>query len=471
MSKWQAKLRELFGIDIRSLVVFRVGLAVVLLADLFMRLQDLKAHYTDEGVFPRFLLGKIGIENLSLHLLSGSWEFQLILFVLAIVFAVFLLIGFQTKLVTILSWFFLISLHLRNPLVLSGGDKVLQMLLFWAMFLPLGAWGSIDFYFNKTKRPESQILSAATVGLLLQICFIYLFTALLKGDSWWHSGTAAWYSLMNSDLAYSSANVLLQFPYALKVLTFLTIYFEAFGPFFAFVPFYTGPIRFTVVVFFILFHLLGLNLLLSLGIFSYVCAVAWIVFIPAWFWDKIWKLQDVPTYRLRANILSNGFAIFFIGYIFLSNLVSLHITVPMFSSIWVVGNVLKINQRWGMFAPNPVRIVGWYVIPGKLSDGSEVDLFNKGSPVTWEKPSLVSSSFKNMRWRKYMGYLWKKKKERRHALVYSYSKYLCRQWNENHPPDKQLLELDIFFMQSKNDIDGQSSTINKRHLGHHVCSE
>ena len=49
-------LSDVFGIDTRSLAVFRIGLALTILLDLVLRAQDLGAHYTDAGVLPRALL-------------------------------------------------------------------------------------------------------------------------------------------------------------------------------------------------------------------------------------------------------------------------------------------------------------------------------------------------------------------------------------------------------------------------------
>ena len=82
---------------------------------------------------------------------------------------------------------------------------------------------------------------------------------------------------------------LFQFPKLLKVLTHATYYLEAFGPIFAFSPLWTGPLRMATVVIFILFHLIGLNWTMELALFPYIYAVAWIVFIPQWFWDRVLK--------------------------------------------------------------------------------------------------------------------------------------------------------------------------------------
>ena len=42
-------LSQLFGLDYRSLAVFRIALALVIIGDVVDRSHDLGAHYTDEG--------------------------------------------------------------------------------------------------------------------------------------------------------------------------------------------------------------------------------------------------------------------------------------------------------------------------------------------------------------------------------------------------------------------------------------
>src|SRR5438270_677959 len=52
-------LQRLFSIDLRSLALFRVGLAILFFGDLFERVSNLSAQYTDIGVLPRSLLLRI----------------------------------------------------------------------------------------------------------------------------------------------------------------------------------------------------------------------------------------------------------------------------------------------------------------------------------------------------------------------------------------------------------------------------
>ena len=41
----------MFGMDLRSLALFRVMLSIVMIGDLWDRSRDLHAHYTDLGAF------------------------------------------------------------------------------------------------------------------------------------------------------------------------------------------------------------------------------------------------------------------------------------------------------------------------------------------------------------------------------------------------------------------------------------
>jgi len=89
-------MRALFAIDLRSLALFRIATATLLLVDLASRARLLTENYSDAGAYPRatvlvnFPIGALP----SLHLLSGSARFQLGLFVLAGIAAALLLVGY-----------------------------------------------------------------------------------------------------------------------------------------------------------------------------------------------------------------------------------------------------------------------------------------------------------------------------------------------------------------------------------------
>ncbi|MBA2482395.1 MAG: HTTM domain-containing protein [Planctomycetes bacterium] len=295
------------GVDLRSLALFRIGLAVLLLCDLWFRVGSLSVFYTDQGVLPRIdqpIADPNAAWHVSLHLANGSAVWQAALFAIAAGFAFMLLAGWRTRLATICSWVLLLSLHARNPQVLQGGDVLLRCLLFWAMFLPLGAVFSVDRA-RAALRDEPppttwRFASVASAALLLQVAFVYWFSSALKTDAdWLTDRTAVFYALSIEQLSTPLGQWLLNFPEFLRALTAGTMVQEAYGPYVAFVPgllagFWSlrlaGQVtewsRLLVVVAFVGFHL-GLAATMELGPFPYICWVAWIPFLPALFWDGL----------------------------------------------------------------------------------------------------------------------------------------------------------------------------------------
>src|SRR5215217_2789148 len=264
-------------------------LAVLVLGDLARRVTDLSTHYADNGILPRSVLLEEVTNRwwVSLSLLSGEPFFQALLFGVAALAALGLLVGYRTRSMTVIVWVILISVQWRNPLVLSNADTLLRVLLFWGMFLPLGAHWSVDRALKATPpRLSMHFLSWATVGLFAQIAFVYWFTAALKTDQEWRvDGTAIYYVLGLDQLTTPVGAYLYNFPTLLEVLTFTTIGLEAVGPFLLFCPVLTGPVRTAAVAAFMGLHF-GIWLTMDLGFFPWISAFCMVCFLPSWFWDK-----------------------------------------------------------------------------------------------------------------------------------------------------------------------------------------
>ena len=95
-----AKICNLFRIDTRSLGFLRIGLATLVLWDLILHAQYLRAHLTDFGVLPTWStswLINYQPGHWSLHLASGTWQWQLALLMLQGMAAVALLVGYRTR--------------------------------------------------------------------------------------------------------------------------------------------------------------------------------------------------------------------------------------------------------------------------------------------------------------------------------------------------------------------------------------
>ncbi len=297
LRRTREKVVDVFGADLRSLATFRVVLALLVLSDLANRATDLSVHYADEGVLSRTVLleeGLLDSWSFSLNLMNGEPFFQALLFGVGALAAVGMLFGYRTRLMTVGAWVVLLSIQHRNPMVLTAGDILLRLLLFWGMFLPLGAIWSVDRALGAAlPRVSMRFLSFATVGLFMQIAFMYWFTALLKsGEEWRVDGTALYYALSLDQITTTIGAFLHGFPPLLQALTFATLLLEAFGPFLLFCPLFTGPVRTAAIAAFMSLHF-GIWLTMDIGLFPWISAFCMVCFLPSWFWEK-------PVAYLRA---------------------------------------------------------------------------------------------------------------------------------------------------------------------------
>ena len=85
----------------------------------------------------------------------------------------------------------------------------------------------------------------------------------------------------------------------MRVMTRASYALELFGPLLLFLPFWTGPARLLVVLCFIGFHA-GIGVSMSLGTFPWVCAAAWLMFLPPLVWERLGEWAAARGHRLAA---------------------------------------------------------------------------------------------------------------------------------------------------------------------------
>lgn len=463
---------QMIGVDLRALAAWRICLATIVIIDLALRSRWLTAHYSDFGVLPRWALLERFTDpwQWSIHTLSGKALIMGALMLVHAVFAMAMLVGFRTRLAVFLTWAMTISLQNRNPMILDGGDVMLRILLFWAMFLPLGARASIDrITASRIDEDRTMFWSFATIGLIVQICLIYWYNAWHKIDvTWMTDRTAVYYALSIDAFATPAGQWLREFPNLMRWLTASTLWWEFWGPFLLFIPLVTRYTRAIAVLAFMGLHL-GFAITLALGIFPVIGMIAWIPFIPSPFWNWLVRrrvcvrastvgfafapwLRDrckarplrVPQSRLAAAACI-GLTVYVVlwnvrGFndantAYYNRVLTYRASIPAL--------LLRLDQKWAMFSPYPLKDDGWYVIPAVLTDGSIVDLWTHGEPVTWSKPDDVAAHYRDQRWRKYLLNIW----QRGYADHRSwFAKYLARDWNQSHGENKQILRLVMYYM-------------------------
>lgn len=458
---WQA-----FSIDARSLAALRVALGLLLLIDLAARAQDLTAHYTDEGIFPRAALLADDAAQVadgrfaawSLHLFGGDRWSQLTMFLIGGWFAGWLLIGYRTRLATAVCYLLTLNLQNRNPLVTDAGDIVLKCLLFWSMFLPLGAAASVDR--RLTSRGEGdeaprRFASLATAALLLQVAMIYWSTAAEKHSDIWHPRyTALFYTFSIDIFARPLGHGLLRYPEFLRWLTASAYWLEWLGPLVALLPIARDWPRLIVV-----FAMWGLHLstaaTMYLGWLPWISMAAWLPFLPKAFWDTLgrWRRRVGAVGRAAGASTSTEswlrrvfrrpavpaspagpIAIAVVAacliYTVAWNLnettggIDRRLRLP--GSWKSVARITGLEQTWRMFAPFPMTNDGWFCMTGVLDNGEVVNLWQPEVPLPTRKPARVADTYINPRWRQYLIAVMS---ERWSGQVDELAVWLRRRWN------------------------------------------
>lgn len=468
-------LAQRFTIDARSLAAFRASLGAVLLVDLLLRTRYLTTFYTDGGVLPRELLRQeySSFSQLSLHALSGDAWFQAILFVAAGVAALMLLIGYHSRLAAITSFVLVVSLHARNPLVLNAGDLLLTRLLFWSMFLPLGATWSID----SLRRPQSErvVSGLASAALLIQVVLVYSVNGVFKLRSpTWMEGETVQLVLQLDTFTVLFADLLTGYPGLLTALNYLWIALLLASPLLILL---TGWPRTVLAGLFMAMHV-GMLLTMDLAVFPLVSIAGLTPFIAT----STWETSKVNLTQIKNALKSFGArldaALPVIRYPELSALrrpvrrvttvtVAVSLTVILLMNMSVLGYVdapreaeeavEPVKVHWSLFAPNPLRADRWYVPVAYLEGNQSVDPF-QGGEVTWNEPG---EAYPSARWRKYMQSL-----RNDEYLQNAFGDYLCRKWNTGHR-DKAT-QLEIYYLSRWIRLDGPGDTI-KTKIHDHDC--
>lgn len=303
-----AVAHRLFGIDERSLALFRVGLGVALLIDWGLRLDHISVFYTDGGVLPRAAALQFWDSRYlnSLFFATGTFWGALALMLPAGPIALAVLFGWRTRLMSALALVMMVSWQVRDFPVVQGSDDLLRMLLFWSLFLPLGRCWSVDAALDRKaadREPHGRIwLSVGCAALMLQSSYVYLMGAIIKAGNpvWFEDGTAIYYAMNIDQFTTALSPYLLEFPSLMTLLTRFVFLLELVGPILLFCPWATPRVRLLVLAGLIPMHL-GFKLFLQVGMFPLVSLISLTPFIPGAVWAFVeQRLRSRPMPAIAA---------------------------------------------------------------------------------------------------------------------------------------------------------------------------
>lgn len=474
-----------FGLDVRALALFRIGLGLVNFVDIAWRIQDVPIFYAGGG-FLSSETARTSVRvpvNYSLFFLDGSNEWATFLMVVHLVVTATLIFGFRSRTSAFLTWILLLSLHNRAPLVLNGGDVLIRSLLFWSMFLPVGETWSLDAWWRKTPPRRTTVVSPASAALVLQMMVLYFSAGFFKWNQDWLSGEALDWALRLETYNRPAGEWFVQFTTLTWLGTIATPFMETYLPIAWFapgllrlalwpiekslglrlrlaaaLPAVQAIVRCGVVAIFAGFHV-PIEIVMWIGYFSYICWSGLIAVLPPAVWERAANLfrplkREVAAPRpsrwfVAGEAIRGAVAGFCLIYVLLWNVRNAKhergyegFAVVLPSQTDGFGFLFGLNQRWNMFQFGP-RGEGWAAAHATLMNGEQRNILFRGGPADFSRPDDIRGMFPTDRWRKFFNNIGNPPDDR-HGPEAALA--IARRWNESHSDDEQIFSLELYWL-------------------------
>lgn len=460
-------------IDTRTLAMFRITIALIIIAEVILRFRNLHFFYSDAGPIPT----ELAMER------TADWAFSFfyytsdptvvaLLFALQILFAIQLLLGYRTRTAMVISFVFMASLDNGNPFIVSYSDVLFRMLLFWAMFVPLGDRWSVDAVHAEGER-RLAVASPATALIIGQMVFMYTLNGYHKwvGSGWW-DGTAAPEVLGRDGITWLLGQYSHHVTPLLEIGTYLWAILTLTAVSLVLVR---GRYRYPLLAMFAGVHL-TFAVTMRLGMFPYVAMAGLMLFLPRQFWsDVTWCMRRLgidqgvpksasagferfsnalPSFRLTPERLRSTVYTFFVGVIVITICFVLLLHGLQFAGVGSdaddhereierVAGVFDIDQpSWRLFAPNPATTDRYYVFAARTDEDRTLDIYHDRN-MTWDRPTEpLHHQFDTYRERFYMNSI--RSSGRSGDLSRALAAYLCENWTG--PDGERLTHLNMWVV-------------------------
>ncbi len=402
-------LRDRFlTIDIRTLGLARIYIALLLLFDLAKRGAEMSVWYFESGLLPNAMLAKYPLKPWGesfLFYVSSDTGVRVAFLLIGLVYLA-LLFGIFTRVVQVLAVACVLSLQVRVDVVSNGGDFVVCNLMVWTAFLPLGSAFSVDAWrANKAGKPvRSPVVSWAVLVVTLQLAIIYFFNAIHKSGETWIDGSAVYWLAHQERLVTGLGYWMREhLPFwVFQGFTYTSLVIEYLLPILILSPWGRPWTRRVAIAGIWALHL-GIAAIANVGLFSFAMMAYSMFLISPEDWE--W-LRD----RLRARRTEDDAAVLaltlpssdgppapsrrplrWVAHAVLAVLVvaatsqvaaenpAISRFVKHEQPTWIRATVMtfRLNQGWKMFASNAPRHDMWLVVDAVTADGRHIDPLNE----------------------------------------------------------------------------------------------
>ncbi len=375
-----------FKIDYTNILCFRFALGITLIISLLL----IKVGCFQEVYSP--YVGLLGTNYADLHY-KGYFGFLFanettLTFTLLLACCSYLAmaLNFYPLIASIVSYAFYVIIARRYEMVHGGFDSYFIVLLFLNILIAL-------YYVAQSKDKKKIEVSGWLFALIfIQITVIYFFNGINKTGVSWLNGSAAARVLLNVSFTKPLAYSILEFPFLVRGLNFVTLIIEYTFPILLLLSFQSKWVRSFLVVFLLTFHW-SLDLFSEFGHFKFAVlpVIALLIPLPK-HWTKL-KLETL-TERFRFNFKGSAVlrkalsaaSIIFIIFILQHNVYYHFVfcrehskTAAKFQEMkvfsWINEDLSKTRasffwQAWALYAPEPYRWVGYFTMVVERKDNS-----------------------------------------------------------------------------------------------------
>lgn len=253
---------------------------------------------------PSYAQGSYGILNFLSHPINNTQTWIYITFICGQL--LFLLTGIfriLPKISSILVYFFTVNLFLKGYLMFTGGEVLVNLILFYLMFIQKSNTSKKEVNLRISSDEEKQfsfvqnlLNNTFFIVILIQICFVYFFSSLYKlTDEYWLSGEALMY-ISRIDVFSSGVNRFLfaENPIIAIMATYIVLAYQLLFP----VLVWVKKIKVMYLIIGIIIHL---SIAFGMGIFTFGIIMC-LVYIP--FLNNIQLQKMTNKFRCRKKSIT-----------------------------------------------------------------------------------------------------------------------------------------------------------------------
>jgi len=347
MSESRLSRPYVYGLDLRSIGLFRIAAGLTMLLDvLFFKLPAVREIYSPVGFFKNYYADLATADParpfyLNLFHALGSETGVRIFFVLCGIIYLLYAMGLCTRLLAPLSFLLFSMIRQSNPLLQLTPDLWFLFMLFFAMFLPQGD----RFNFFRRGKPtagDNECRSFPAFALLAAVALVYFTNGYTKLGGDWFTGEA----LRSFVLVPTTQNVgsqwLAKQPTLLVIFEYATVLWELLVPAMLFLPWFNRPLRLLTAATIIAFHYGNLPFIFP-GYYCIVATCVAAILLPDTLWDRLpFARASVNTESARPPAFSELSRSWKVALVFRAILLSLAISVSL------LVNLDKLPPRLGL---------------------------------------------------------------------------------------------------------------------------